>query len=178
MILRDRDTDGDGDVRDSGGSERVYVLHDANFNVTALTDASGNIIERFGYDPYGMRMVLDAYWTTDADGESDVGFVHGHQGLRFDPATGLYDSRLRPYDPALGRCASQDPLGYIDGANRYLAYGGVPGNHVDPLRLSYGDLAGFAPAFGDFGPWAPADQTLVAPAGVAGTGETVLVDYE
>ncbi len=32
--LRDRDTDGDGDVRDAGGSERVYVLHDANFNVT------------------------------------------------------------------------------------------------------------------------------------------------
>ncbi len=178
MILRDRDTDGDGDVRDAGGGERVYVLHDANFNVTALTDASGNVIERFVYDPYGMRMVLDANWTADADGESDVAFVHGHQGLRYNSATDLYDSRLRPYDPALGRFASQDPLGYIDGANRYQAYGGGPGNHVDPLGLSYGDIAGFAPAFGDFGPWAPADQTLVAPAGVAGTGETVLIDYE
>ncbi len=147
-------------------------------NVTALTDASGNVIERYGYDPYGMRTVLDANWTADADGESDVGFVHGHQGLRFDPATGLYDSRLRPYDPALGRFTSQDPLGYIDGANRYQAYGGGPGNHVDPLGLSYGDIAGFAPALGDFGPLAPSDQTLVAPANVPeGEGETVLVGY-
>jgi len=35
-VLRDADTNSDGDVLDQGGSERLYYTQDANFNVTAL----------------------------------------------------------------------------------------------------------------------------------------------
>jgi hypothetical protein len=39
MVLRDRDLNLDGDMLDAG--ERHYAQHDANFNVTALTDPTG-----------------------------------------------------------------------------------------------------------------------------------------
>ena len=136
MVLRDRDTDADGDTQDAGGSERLYVLHDANFNVTALTDVAGIVQERFLYDPYGERTVLNADWTVDTDGLSDFTFVHGHQGGRHDLATGLVDFRNRHLDTSLGRWERQDPAGYVDGANLFVAYTSAPLNYVDANGFS------------------------------------------
>ncbi len=42
MILRDRDADNNGTLE-----ERLYVAQDANWNVTALFDSSGAVVERF-----------------------------------------------------------------------------------------------------------------------------------
>nr|WP_228499037.1 hypothetical protein [Thermogemmata fonticola] len=53
LILRDRDSDGDGTL-----DERLWVAQDANFNVTALVDDSGNVVERYIYDPFGQPTVL------------------------------------------------------------------------------------------------------------------------
>ncbi len=109
MVLRDEDTDADGDTQDAGGGERLYVLHDANFNVTALTDVAGIVQERFLYDPYGERTVLNADWTVDTDGLSDFAFVHGHQGGRHDLAAGLVDFRNRQLHTSPGRWERQHP---------------------------------------------------------------------
>ena len=46
LVLRDRSTAGNATF-----NERIYVQHDANHNVTALTDTSGAVLERFDYDP-------------------------------------------------------------------------------------------------------------------------------
>ena len=48
LILRDRDSDGDGTL-----DERLWVVQDANFNVTAVVDDSGEVVERYIYDPFG-----------------------------------------------------------------------------------------------------------------------------
>jgi len=48
LILRDRDSDGDGTL-----DERLWVAQDANFNVTAVVDNSGEVVERYIYDPFG-----------------------------------------------------------------------------------------------------------------------------
>jgi len=32
---------------------RFYVQQDANYNVTAITDDAGTVLERYQYDPYG-----------------------------------------------------------------------------------------------------------------------------
>ncbi len=45
MIERDRDTGTDGVL-----DERLYVQTNANFNVTALVNTSGAVVERFVYD--------------------------------------------------------------------------------------------------------------------------------
>jgi RHS repeat-associated protein len=130
MVLRDRDSDGDGTL-----DERVYALHDANYDVTALVDASGVVIERYAYDAYGERTVLDGDLTADADDESDVGFVHGHQGGRHDLAAGLVSFDHRDFDTSLGRWTRQDPAGFVDGLNTYHGYRGGPVSGVDPTGL-------------------------------------------
>ncbi len=55
MILRDRDTDANGSL-----DERLWVQQDANFNVTALVNGSGSVVERYAYDPFGAATFYDA----------------------------------------------------------------------------------------------------------------------
>jgi hypothetical protein len=66
----------------------IYYLNDANFNVVALANTSGAVIERYAYSPYGEINILDDDYDPDSDGASDVGNELLFQGLRFDPYTG------------------------------------------------------------------------------------------
>ncbi len=140
MVLRERDTD----PNTSGLEERLYVTHDANFNVTSIIGLDGStweVIERYVYDPYGERTVLNADWTVDTDGLSDVVFVHGHQGGRHDLVVGLVDFRNRFLDTSLGRWTRQDPLGYVDGSNLFYSVSESPVDAVDPFGLHTCDAA-------------------------------------
>jgi RHS repeat-associated protein len=121
------------------GSERLYVQQDANWNVTALVDVSGNVAERYVYDPYGrftdpsgqFTAVLAPDWSTR--GASAFGWIYLHQGGRFDTSTGLYDFRNREYSPTLGRWLQQDPIGYLAGTlNLYQMEGNNPIDQIDP----------------------------------------------
>ena len=47
--------------------------------------------------------------------------------------------RWRGMDPSLGRWTRQDPAGYIDGGNLYLAFGDSPIRYVDPFGLEKED---------------------------------------
>lgn len=111
MIERDRDSDNNGSLE-----ERVYPTQDTNFNVTALVSSSGTIMERFQYDPYGKRTVLDASWSGTSDSYS---FYHGFQGGKMDPVTGRINFQRRDYDVDLMRTIEADPARYVDGPNRY-----------------------------------------------------------
>ncbi len=106
MILRDRDTADDGTLE-----ERLWVQQDANFNVTALVDDNGDVVERYVYDPYGEVTVLDETWSVI--GSSAYGWLHLHQGGRLDTVSGLYHFRNRDYSPTLGRWVTRDPIGYF-----------------------------------------------------------------
>ena len=132
MVLRDRDANASNDGM---LEERLYVTHDANFNVTALVDTGGVVQERFIYDPYGTRSVLDANWAADANGLSDYTFLHGHQGGRHDLEAGLVHFRNRDLDTSLGRWTRQDPLGFVDGPNTYVFVSSTPLCRVDPSGL-------------------------------------------
>ncbi|HEV2292459.1 MAG TPA: RHS repeat-associated core domain-containing protein [Tepidisphaeraceae bacterium] len=126
----------------TSGDVRHYVQHDANFNVTAITDSTGTVVERYLYDPYGAVTVLDANWAADADGASDVAWVYLHQDGRYDAATGLYHFRNRDYSPTLGRWVQQDPVGYVDGVNLYEFAGTAPLTNIDPLGTDYTNNTG------------------------------------
>jgi YD repeat-containing protein len=78
MVLRDRDTDDNGSL-----DERLWVMHDANFNVVALVDGSGTVVERFAYDPFGVATVLDNGYSVKTSG-SDYEWVYLHLGLQLD----------------------------------------------------------------------------------------------
>src|SRR5262249_53534697 len=79
---------------------RLYAEQDANGNVTSLTDASGNVVERYLYDPYGTVTVLDGLWNVRPSG-SAYGWVYLFQGGRYE-ATGLYHFGARDLSPTLG----------------------------------------------------------------------------
>ena len=115
------------------GTTTYYVQHDANFNVTAITDTSGNVKERFTYGPYGNVTVLDA--NTGQPTTDQYNWVYMFQGGRHDPATGLYHFGARDYSTALGTWVEQDPAGYVNGADLYEFVQDNPTTDVDPLGL-------------------------------------------
>jgi RHS repeat-associated protein len=115
LVLRERDTN----TGLSGLEERVYVVQDANHNVTALVSISGTVLQRFVYDPYGQATVLDASWGSTTDGYA---WRYLHQGGRFDAAVGLYSFRFRDYDPVLGRWTVMDPIGFTAGDVNWYRY--------------------------------------------------------
>ncbi|MCI0463315.1 MAG: RHS repeat-associated core domain-containing protein [Gemmataceae bacterium] len=128
LILRDRDTDGNGSL-----DERLYVQQDANYNVTALIDTSGQVVERFIEDGYGKVTVLALDWSTR--GSSDYTWRYLHQGTRYEWVTGLYHVRARDTDPDLGRWLQVDPLGLGPDINPYRYEGNGPVNALDPSGL-------------------------------------------
>jgi len=134
-VATDRDGDGNGTL-----DERSYVLQDANFNVTALTNVTGSVIERYLYDAYGKRTVLDANWATDADGASDVLNRQGHQGGLIDRVVAYHvNFRNRIFDVDQMRWTQQDPAGYVDGATLYGAFLQNPVRFLDAYGLACGE---------------------------------------
>ncbi|MCD6304199.1 MAG: RHS repeat-associated core domain-containing protein, partial [Planctomycetes bacterium] len=131
-VVRFHDGDTDGTIDDT-----LYYTTDANFNVTALLNASGAVVERYAYDPYGAVTVLDADWSSDADGASDVDNHTLYAGYHFDSETGLYHVRNRMYHPTLGRWMQRDPIGYVDGMSLYGYVGASTATRVDPLGLGW-----------------------------------------
>src|SRR5690606_33308147 len=96
---------------EAGGAKTFYT-HDANFNVTAAINASGTVVERYQYSPYGEATILDADFALDSatdDGLSDIGNEYLYTGRRLDPETGLTQFRNRYYHAQLGRFVNRDP---------------------------------------------------------------------
>jgi RHS repeat-associated protein len=133
LVLRDRDT-----VAGGGLEERLYALQDGNFNVTALVNPAGQVVERYAYDPYGRADVLDATWTV-LPGGSAYGWEYRFQGLRRDLVVEYDYARFRVYSPVLMRFISTDPIGFGGGdANLFRFVGNGPTNYTDPSGLYEG----------------------------------------
>lgn len=131
LVARDRDTDGNGSL-----DERLYALHDANYNVTALVNPSGSVVERCLEDPFGTPSYFDAGYGSRSS--SNYGWNYLHQGLRWDGTTGKYWNRNRDYDPVQGRFTANDPKGFGAGDVSFYRYvGNGPVGGVDPSGLDW-----------------------------------------
>jgi len=123
-----RDTNSDGDFAD-GGDVNVYYIQDRLFNVVALTDTDGSLVERTWYEPYGKptnRRELDGDETTASHFGNPLLFT-GHQ---FDGSTGNYYCRNRFYSPVLGIWASREDVPRLHSHYTYAAAN--PVTLVDP----------------------------------------------
>jgi RHS repeat-associated protein len=129
LIERDRAPSGSGPL-----NERLYVQQDANGNVSALVDTSGNVQERYVYDPFGAVTILEANWSVRSS--SSFAWIYLHQAGRLDTATGLYNFRNRDYSPTLGRWMQVDPLGLAPDTNAYRYVGNGPTGATDPSGLA------------------------------------------
>ena len=168
LILRDGDADNDPETGNYGHSgsgleQRVYVLQDANWNVTALVSTSGVVLERFVYDAYGNGKVL-----SDAFGETSDAYSWDYRfsGRERDSATGIYYLRRRWYDPDTGTPISRDPRGFAAGdANLYRYCSSNPINATDPSGLEEWHEA---TGGGTWDPMKPASQCVAMAAPVFG----------
>jgi RHS repeat-associated protein len=118
-----------------GGTQVThYFAHDANYNHTAVFDTSKNVIERYWYyTAYGDPGVLDANYTGDSDGLSDIANATTYTGRSLDTETGLYYYRNRYYHAQLGRFVGRDPIVYFAGSLSIYGYAnGSPGTNTDP----------------------------------------------
>jgi len=114
------------------GGTTYYYHHSFLGSVDTLTDASGNIVERYWYDAYGNPTVYDATWTELLIPSSWVGNPYMFTGRRYDEEIGLYYYRARTYSGKLGRFLQIDKLGNIDGTNLYEYVSGNPVKNIDP----------------------------------------------
>ncbi|WP_267087303.1 RHS repeat-associated core domain-containing protein [Xanthomonas sacchari] len=105
-------------------SGRAYFLSDALGSTRALTNASGALIQRYDYTPYGQTSQASA-------GASNP---YQYTGRERD-ASGFYYYRARYYRSELGHFVSEDPIGLAGGANAYSYVHGSPLMYGDPLGL-------------------------------------------
>ena len=139
LAARFWDSNADSDYGDT--NEVVFPTHDGNYNVTGLDNTSATAVERYHYSPYRQLAVLDADFSADADGASDVDLPYAYTGRRFDGESGLYQFRYRYYHAQLGRFVKRDLREYFDGLNLYRTYF-VP-NGTDPSGLASCKLTGY-----------------------------------
>jgi RHS repeat-associated protein len=123
-----------------------YFTRDHLGSVRELTSSTGQLVEKYDYDPYGNQPTNDVVGG-HGGGMADFGFT-GHW---FHGPSGLSLSLYRAYDPSLGRWLSRDPIGEAGGINLYGYVANHPTKLIDPLGLVwYEDLAKWARSQADY----------------------------
>ena len=121
---------------DGGVATTYYALTDIQGTVHGFADASGELFETYAYDAWGNVLAArDGNGLPIPNQQSQIQNRFLFQGREYSHATGLYNFRLRWYDPATGRWISKDPIGISGGLNLYAFCGNDPVNYVDPWGL-------------------------------------------
>jgi len=127
LVLRDRDTNGDGSL-----DERLYATMDY-FNGTAALNTSGTVLERYAYSAFGVRRIMAADFSPRST--SLYAWDFGFQGQFRDNETGWSNYGYRFYVPVLGRWINRDPIGERGGMNLYTFASNQSVNFADHLGL-------------------------------------------
>jgi len=122
------------------GAQTFYYHQNSLWSVEAITDAAGNVVERYAYDAYGLPAIFNGAgaaippnpWGTP---RSAIGNPWMFTGRQDDEETGLCFYRARYYDPLKGRFLQRDSLDYVAGINLYAYVRNAPVNWRDPWGL-------------------------------------------
>jgi len=118
-----------------GDDTTVYYHSDDLYNVTALTNTDGNVVERYRYDDFGAPHVYDPSTAAERPA-STYGNPYMFTGRAYDTDLQLYDYRTRHLHTGLGRFTTRDRIGLwgdpVNTGNPYSYVGNTPGRFVDP----------------------------------------------
>ncbi len=81
--------------------EQVYYHRSQQYSIIAVTDDSGDIVERYSYTAYGEPAFFDGSGSQIS--ESQISNRFTYTGREWDSVIRLYHYRARMYDPQLGR---------------------------------------------------------------------------
>ncbi len=117
----------------NGTARNRQVYHaDGLGSVSVLTDEGGEPVQTYAYAAFG---------GVRAQTGTDLNRVTFTAREALGDSLGFFYYRNRVYEPNTGRFISEDPLGFVDGANRYVYLRSNPVNFVDPLGMLSDGLA-------------------------------------
>ncbi len=125
-------------------SSSYYYHFDGLKSVTALTNASEQLVNQYTYDAFGnIQSLLE-----------NVPNRFTFTGREYDSESGLYFYRERYYDPSLGRMLTKDLPCFSTTLNYYPYADNNPVNVIDPFGLETYQVGGDAqnPLNGDINP--------------------------
>jgi RHS repeat-associated protein len=102
-----------------------YYQQDGLGSVSSLSNSSGTLANTYTYDSFG-------------NVTSSTGTLVNplrYTAREFDLETGIYEYRMRYYDPSIGRFISEDPIGFKGGVDFYAYVNNRPINLADPTGL-------------------------------------------
>ena len=120
-------------ARIDNGTTVYYIHTDALGTVHAMTDASGTVVWRARYTPFGQAILVTQTITNNIR----------QPGQYYDAETGLAYNLNRDYDASLGRYAEADPIGnvlYHNMALRNLPGPKLPGMAAQMRSLLYSEV--------------------------------------
>jgi RHS repeat-associated protein len=117
-----------------------FYYQDSLGNTSHVTDAVGNLLERYTYDAFGTPTFYNAagaiIYNAAGISQSALGVRHLFQGQLWTQETGLNDYRNRVELPTMGVFLQPDPIGFKgDPANIYRFCNNNAVNRIDPLGL-------------------------------------------
>jgi RHS repeat-associated protein len=99
------------------------------YSITALTDGSGSVVERYAYTAYGQVTFANASGTVQAASASNNRYTY--TGREWDEGLSLFHYRARMYDAVGGRFCSKDPIAYEDSYLLFMFARGSPATYLD-----------------------------------------------
>jgi RHS repeat-associated protein len=117
-----------------------FYYQDSLGNTSHVTDAVGNLLERYTYSAFGIPTFYNAagavIYNAAGISVSALGIRHLFQGQLWTQETGLNDYRNRVELPVMGVFLQPDPLGFKgDAANIYRFCNNNAVNRTDPTGL-------------------------------------------
>jgi len=153
------------------GTTTSYYSADGLGSIAHLTNASGNIAERYTYEVFGKLTIKNASGTELPT--SALGNRFTFTGREWDSETGLYFHRTRYRSPKTGSFLSRDPLGYLPDVNLYRYVKNNPLSFIDPFGENLVVLGGGVVAIVDViipGLGITVGSVLVPALGIAAAG--------
>ncbi len=104
------------------------------YNITAVSDGGGSVVERYAYSAYGQVTIADASGSVISI--SAIANRYTYTGREWDEGLSLYHYRARMYDAVAGRFCSRDPIGYEGSPwNLYGYVESKPLAAIDPFGM-------------------------------------------
>ena len=111
-----------------------FFYHQNELNsVEAITNSSGNLLERYQYDVFGKPTIYDG--SNNVISSSIAGNRFAYTGQEYDSVDSSYHFYFRNYSPVTGTFNQRDQIGYADQMGMYQYTGNNPGSYLDPLGL-------------------------------------------